>query len=119
MGDDDGVLPRTVATDENQPVAHLKLAEAMTRLPTADGKRFVLLFERGATSVELYAPRGHDPQTPHAQDELYIVAQGRGELVTGGRRIPFATGDALFVAKGEKHRFENFTDDFSCWVIFY
>jgi hypothetical protein len=28
-------------------------------------------------------------------------------------------GDALFVGSGIEHRFENFSADFSCWVVFW
>jgi mannose-6-phosphate isomerase-like protein (cupin superfamily) len=36
-----------------------------------------------------------------------------------GERTPFDVGDVLFVRAGNEHRFENFTDDFATWVIFY
>ena len=29
------------------------------------------------------------------------------------------TGEALFVPAGVEHRFEDFTDDFAAWVVFY
>jgi hypothetical protein len=34
-------------------------------------------------------------------------------------RPPFAPGDALFVAAAVEHRFEDFSDDFGTWVMFY
>jgi mannose-6-phosphate isomerase-like protein (cupin superfamily) len=83
------------------------------------GQRFVEAFTHGTLLVELYAPRGHDPQTPHDRDEVYFVISGRGEFVVAGERKPFAGGDALFVAAHVEHRFENFSDDFSAWVVFY
>lgn len=33
--------------------------------------------------------------------------------------FPFVQGDFLFVPAGVGHRFENFTNDFFTWVIFY
>lgn len=69
--------------------------------------------------MELYAPRDHDPQTPHAQDEVYVVVSGSGEFVNGEERHPFGPGDVLFVPAGRTHRFENFTGDFQTWVIFH
>ncbi len=63
--------------------------------------------------------RGHEPQSPHAQDELYLVAQGHGRFVNGDRRHPFGPGDVLFVPAGVEHRFEEFSDDFGTWVVFY
>lgn len=96
-----------------------RLAEALAKLPTPEGKPFTTAFEHGNLLVEVFAPRGTDTQQPHTRDEAYIVIQGSGEFVNGDERLPFAPGDFLFAAAGEVHRFENFTDDFVTWVIFY
>ena len=95
------------------------LAEVLAKLPTPDGKRFTTAFEHGSLLVEIFAPRGVDTQKPHSRDEGYIVIQGTGEFVNGEQRLTFEPGDFLFAAAGEVHRFENFTDDFVTWVIFY
>jgi mannose-6-phosphate isomerase-like protein (cupin superfamily) len=95
------------------------LAEALAKLPGPDGKRFATVFERGSLQIEIYAPRGHDPQSPHTRDEIYVVMQGSGEFINGQRRHFFGPGDFLFVPAGIEHRFVNFTDDFVTWVIFY
>jgi mannose-6-phosphate isomerase-like protein (cupin superfamily) len=95
------------------------LAEALRRVPDPQGKRFAVVLEHGTLSVEIYAPRGTDPQTPHTRDELYVVASGSGRFVKGGEPYPFAAGDVLFVPAGVPHRFEDFSDDLAVWVIFY
>lgn len=77
------------------------------------------MFEHGTLSVELYAPRGIDPQQPHTRDEVYIVVRGSGTFVHGNRRDRFSPEDFLFVPAGVPHRFENFTDDLLVWVLFY
>lgn len=69
--------------------------------------------------LELYAPRGIDDQQPHLQDELYFIAKGSGTFSCGGETVQFGPGDALFAAAGVEHRFEEFTDDFETWVVFY
>jgi mannose-6-phosphate isomerase-like protein (cupin superfamily) len=97
---------------------HLPRRRAESQLPGPGGAPFVEVFRHGAISVELFAPRGVDTQKPHAQDELYIVAQGRGEFVNGPLRHAFAPGDVMFVPAGVIHRFENFSDDFLVWVVF-
>jgi len=97
----------------------LKLAKALERLPGPQGERSVALFEHGSLVVKLYAPRGQDSQTPHSRDEVYVVARGSGEFLCGNERYPFGPQDLLFAAAGVEHRFENFTDDFAVWVMFY
>lgn len=60
-----------------------------------------------------------DPQTPHPQDELYIVVSGCGQFSKNGEIRPFKPQDVIFVEAGADHRFEDFTADFSAWVIFW
>ena len=99
--------------------ARIALGKALTALPTRDGERFVECFAHGSLAVELYAPRGNDPQQPHTRDELYVVVQGHGEFVCNGVSEAFVAGDALFVRAGVAHRFERFSDDLAVWVMFY
>jgi len=58
-------------------------------------------------------------QGPHDRDELYVVASGSGTFVRGAERVAFGQGDALFVPAGVEHRFEEFSDDFGTWLVFY
>ncbi|MDX6531927.1 MAG: hypothetical protein QOH41_4217 [Blastocatellia bacterium] len=97
----------------------ITLANALQRLPGPQGEQSVGVFEHGSLVVKLYTPRGHDPQTPHSRDEIYVVAQGGGEFVCGGARQAFGPHDVLFVAAGIEHRFENFSGDLALWVFFY
>lgn len=62
---------------------------------------------------------GADPQTPHDQDELYIVVSGTGTFVRGAERVSFGPHEVLFAAAHEMHRFEHLSDDFATWVVFY
>ncbi len=80
---------------------------------------FVNLFNHGSLSVEVYKPNKVDLQQPHTKDEVYIIISGSGEFLNDGKRTTFKVGDFLFVPAGIEHRFENFTDDFSTWVLFY
>lgn len=95
------------------------IEEAMIQLPGPKGELSVALFEHGSLSVKVYVPHKIDLQTPHTRDEAYLVAQGAGEFVCEETRLNFEQGDFLFAAAGEKHRFENFTDDLIVWVLFY
>ena len=104
---------------ETKERRRVSVAEAMERLPGPDGERFAKVLKHGTMEVELYAPRGTDGQTPHTRDELYVVASGSGEFVNGSDRHPFGPGDVLLVPAGVGHRFEDFSEDFCVWVIFY
>lgn len=87
--------------------------------PVEDGRASALLMRHGSMSLRYYAPRGGDAQTPHDQDELYLVAQGSGMFRCADTARPFGPGDVLFVPAGVAHRFEDFSDDFGTWVVFY
>jgi mannose-6-phosphate isomerase-like protein (cupin superfamily) len=98
--------------------ACIALADAR-RKPPEQGRLSSLMLTHGSLEVRFYAPKGTDPQVPHTRDELYVVASGTGTFVRGEERVPFGPGDALFVAAQVAHRFENFSDDFATWVMFY
>lgn len=89
------------------------------RAPIPPGFRSAEMIRHGSMVLRFYAPRGSDPQTPHEQDEIYVVASGRGVFACGGARVPFGAGDALFAPAGAEHRFVDFSDDFGTWVVFY
>jgi len=89
-----------------------------------DGVFDVQVFANGDASLSLFAPRGEDRQTAHAQDEFYIVVQGSADLHvrdTDGsvRVLPARPGDALHVAAGIEHRFHAISGDFAAWVVFF
>jgi len=100
-------------------------AQILSRIPGAPsnkwpaGEPYATALAHGTMSLGLYAPIAHDPQTPHSQDEVYIVRSGSAEFVMSGERSPCATGDVLFVAAGIEHRFESLSADFSTWVVFW
>ena len=96
-----------------------QLAQVQASIPGPYGERSTLILKRGTCDVKLARPVPPNEQTPHAQDELYVIVRGRGILLHDGKRDSFETGDLLFVAAGVEHRFEDFTDDFAIWRIFY
>lgn len=85
---------------------------------SADGTYGVVL-EHGSLELGYYRPGGVDPQEPHDRDEVYVVRSGSGFFVVDDERQPVKAGDALFVPAFAEHRFEDFTDDFAAWVMFY
>lgn len=97
---------------------HLNPKDALEKLAKVDSP-FLTLMRDGNMSVEIYQPKKVDLQQPHDQDEIYVIIAGTGTFFNDGKRTEFVVGDLLFVPAGKEHRFENFSDDFSTWVIFY
>ena len=61
---------------------------------------------------------GTDDQTPHTEDELYVVTAGRASLVTPTGSGEIGPGDVIFVPAGEEHRFIDVTEDLALLVVF-
>jgi len=94
-------------------------AAAAALAPPEPGRISALIQAHGRMQLRWYAPRGADAQTPHTQDELYIVVTGQGHFRRGEERLPFGPGDAIFVPAQVPHRFEDFSEDLGVWVVFY
>lgn len=102
---------------------HISLHRAMQTEPWP-GTLSALLMMHGTMSLRFYRPRGRDAQTPHDQDEIYIVTSGTGTFASGPNERTmtakqFAPGDAIFVPAGHVHRFTHFSGDFATWVVFW
>ena len=61
---------------------------------------------------------GTDDQSPHTEDEIYVITAGRATLTGGGDSAPVGLGDVAYVAAAEKHRFVDITEDFAALVFF-
>jgi mannose-6-phosphate isomerase-like protein (cupin superfamily) len=111
------IMPMPIGEEERMD-AIVTLAAAR-RLKLPEGRRSAEILREGEVEIRFYAPKGRDDQTPHDQDEVYVVASGRGKFRVADRLTPFAPGDLLYVAAHETHRFEDFSEDFAAWVFFY
>jgi mannose-6-phosphate isomerase-like protein (cupin superfamily) len=105
--------------NKSTSVFHSSLSDALAKGPPPDGNLAVPIFSHGSLQVEVYTPTGHDPQKPHTRDEVYFVMQGRGMFFDGVERHPVEAGSFLFVPAGQIHRFEDFSENFAVWVVFY
>jgi mannose-6-phosphate isomerase-like protein (cupin superfamily) len=99
--------------------SHATLKQALTLGPPPEGNLAIPVFSHGSMEAELYIPVDIDPQTPHTRDEIYIVAKGNGQFFNGEDTINVEERSFLFVPAGVEHRFLNFSEDFTVWVIFY
>jgi len=105
--------------NDHERSAVFHLADADARIPGPPGGHAVTLLERGTLKLKLSLPVHPNEQSPHRQDEIYVIVRGSGVLVHDGRRDSFEAGDLMFIAAGTEHHFENFTDDLAVWVVFY
>jgi mannose-6-phosphate isomerase-like protein (cupin superfamily) len=95
------------------------MKRALQSVAKSDDGEYGVLLEHGSMQLGCYKPHRIDNQQAHARDEIYVVQSGRGVFLLNGKRQAFEPGDALFVPAGIEHRFEDFSDDFSAWVVFY
>jgi len=97
----------------------MTVAAALTAVNESADKAYGVLLEHGTLEIGFYRPDLADPQQPHQQDEVYFVQSGSGFFVCGDVRHAFEAGESLFVPAGVTHRFEDFSEDFAAWVVFY
>ncbi|HEY6058636.1 MAG TPA: cupin domain-containing protein [Candidatus Limnocylindrales bacterium] len=71
-------------------------------------------------SVGLYTLRAGavDRQSPHTEDEVYVVVDGRASIEVGGELRAVQPGSVIFVAAGLDHRFRDIVEDLSVVVVF-
>lgn len=99
--------------------------EAIARVPGPvtskwpQGEPFTDMIRHGSMVVKIFAPRGKDHQTPHEQDEVYLVKSGKALFVLDGKSEAVDSGDVLFVPARASHHFEQMSSDFVTWVVFW
>jgi len=101
--------------DQTPPPIALAAARALPWKPGRSAEAFV----DGDLEVRFTPAPTRGPQVPHQRDELYIVASGTGQFRVEGHLTAVGPGDLLFAAAHAAHGFDDFSDDFAIWVIFY
>jgi mannose-6-phosphate isomerase-like protein (cupin superfamily) len=61
---------------------------------------------------------GVDEQTPHTEDEVYLVTRGAASLNVEGVVTPMTVGSMAFVPLLAEHRFVDISEDFETVVVF-
>jgi Cupin domain. len=59
-----------------------------------------------------------DGQTPHTEDEVYVVTRGAASLDVEGIVTPMRPGSMAFVPEKAEHRFVDISEDFETVVVF-
>jgi mannose-6-phosphate isomerase-like protein (cupin superfamily) len=83
-----------------------RLYHEFISVPDLSGGLYVL--EAGAT----------DPQSPHAEDELYVVMSGRAQVMVAKEMRPIVEGSVIFVGAGVEHRFHDIEERLVLLVMF-
>jgi mannose-6-phosphate isomerase-like protein (cupin superfamily) len=88
--------------------------------PGEAGAGYVEQLRRSDLSLGTYCLRAGavDRQSPHAEDEVYVVTAGKGRFTSGGQTVDVAEGTVLFVPAHEPHRFHDITADLALLVFF-
>jgi mannose-6-phosphate isomerase-like protein (cupin superfamily) len=91
---------------EQERVARGRLYHEFLSVPDLSAGLYVL--DAGAT----------DPQSPHGEDELYYVVEGRARVTVGDDVRDIEPGSLVFVAASVPHRFHDITERLVLLVAF-
>jgi mannose-6-phosphate isomerase-like protein (cupin superfamily) len=61
---------------------------------------------------------GIDDQSPHTEDEIYVVTSGRATINAGSESAEVGPGSVIYVAAGEEHRFTGISGNLALLVLF-
>ena len=86
----------------------------------AGGRLYHEFLRRPSMSAGYYRlpAGGVDPQSPHAEDEIYVILAGRARITVGEEERAVAAGDVVFVAATVPHRFHGISEDLEVVVVF-
>jgi mannose-6-phosphate isomerase-like protein (cupin superfamily) len=98
------------------------IAEAGTFTPPdgSEPNHWIVHLDSDDLSVGTYSipAGGLDDQTPHTEDEIYVVRAGRATLVTSSGTAEVGPGSVVYVPAMEAHRFTEIGEDLALLVIF-
>lgn len=99
---------------EHHPIEGLAAARA------AAGSPYLEFLREPSMSIGLYVlPAGAvDGQSPHTEDEAYVVLAGASRFTAGEETRAVAAGDTIFVPAGVPHRFHDITAELRLIVVF-
>jgi mannose-6-phosphate isomerase-like protein (cupin superfamily) len=93
--------------------------EATSRRLEEAGGGYEIVHESPGLEIGVYVLVAPEPdrQRPHADDEVYVVLEGRGVLEVEGDTVEVSVGKAAFVPAGADHRFTGY-EGLSVLVVF-
>jgi mannose-6-phosphate isomerase-like protein (cupin superfamily) len=61
---------------------------------------------------------GRDPQSPHAEDEVYYVVRGKAQIAVAEENRDVRAGSIVYVAKNVAHHFHSIEEELTVLVFF-
>jgi mannose-6-phosphate isomerase-like protein (cupin superfamily) len=94
--------------------------DALLERHATEGKPYLEFLRAPDLSFGLYVldAGAIDRQSPHTEDEIYVVMKGRGWLRMGDQDVAVGPGSVLFVAATVEHRFHDITERLELLVAF-
>ena len=96
----------------------IEIEHVRRRLADGDGG-YEIVHESPGLELGVYVLVAPEPdrQQPHADDEVYVVLEGRGTLEIEGETVDLREGESAFVPAGAEHRFSGY-ENLSLLVVF-
>jgi mannose-6-phosphate isomerase-like protein (cupin superfamily) len=93
--------------------------EATRRRLEESGGGYEVVHQSPGLEIGVYVLVAPEPdrQQPHADDEVYVVLEGRGTLTIEGESVELGDGKAAFVSAGAEHQFTGY-EGLSVLVVF-
>ena len=84
------------------------------------GRPYLEFLREASMSVGLYvlAAGSRDEQSPHSEDEMYIVLSGRGQMTVANETRNVAVGSLVFVERHVEHRFHDIEEELRVIILF-
>jgi mannose-6-phosphate isomerase-like protein (cupin superfamily) len=94
--------------------------EALVRRHASQDGLYLEFLRQPSLSAGLYVlpARHRDPQTPHTEDEVYVVLRGRGQIALDGQDHPVMPGSIVYVPARIEHRFHSIVEQLQVLVLF-
>ena len=118
--DDPGPLVRGRKPGRNNRAMQIFAEAGAYQPPSGEPNDWIVHLNTSDLSLGTYSipAGGVDDQTPHTEDEIYVVKTGRATLVTTSGTAPVGPGSVIYVPAGEEHRFTDVTEDLALIVVF-
>lgn len=94
--------------------------ESITARLSGKGPEYKEFLRAPSLACGIYhLPKGaRDMQSPHDDDEVYIVVAGRARMTVSGEEREVKRGSILYVRATEQHSFFEIEEDMTLLVIF-